>query len=199
MTVFVDLGNRLLVEALSQLLMRVGYDHVVINGQAPASGFSPDVLLVDGTALTPELLARYPEAKVLLIDTGLEPENLRTMLLSHRIHGVLSPTTHIHLFKKALEAVSRRQLWIDNASVKALFHSANTTDTSGKIKTITGREQEIVASICEGLSNKEIADRFGLSPCTVRAHLYRIYKKLGVNSRSKLMAQTMNGHKTTYA
>jgi len=178
MTIFIDLGNQLLAEALSQLLVRAGYDHVVRSGGAPANGFVPDVLLVDGSALRHELFARYPEAKVLLIDTGIEPENLPAMLLPYRIHGVLSPHTEIHHVKKALKVVS-------------------TTAARGKTKSITGREQEMVASVCQGLTNQEIADRFGLSPYTVRAHLYRIYKKLGVRSRSKLMAQAMHSPHVT--
>jgi len=197
MTIFIDLGNQLLAEALSQLLVRAGYDHVVRSGGAPANGFVPDVLLVDGSALRHELFARYPEAKVLLIDTGIEPENLPAMLLPYRIHGVLSPHTEIHHVKKALKVVSKGQLWIDNASVKPLFHSPGTTAARGKTKSITGREQEMVASVCQGLTNQEIADRFGLSPYTVRAHLYRIYKKLGVRSRSKLMAQAMHSPHVT--
>jgi LuxR family transcriptional regulator, positive regulator of biofilm formation len=193
MTILIDLGNELMAEALSQRLVRAGYDHVVRSERVSTNGFIPDVLLVDSATLRHELLTRYPDAKVLLIDTGIEPENLPAMLLSYRIHGILSSTTEFHLFKKALKVVSEGQVWIDNGSVKALFHHPGTTQSSGISKPITGREREIIASIHQGLSNKEIAQRFGLSQHTVKAHLNRIYRKLGVRSRSKLMAQTMNG------
>jgi DNA-binding NarL/FixJ family response regulator len=46
------------------------------------------------------------------------------------------------------------------------------------------RETEILESLAQGLANKEIADRLGLSIETVRVHLKRIYKKLHVHSRT---------------
>ena len=193
MNIVIDLGNQLMAEALSQLLERAGYEHVVMSGRTPANGFIPDVLLVDSTTLSHDLLARYPEAKVLLIDTGIEPENLSALFLTYRIHGVLSPTTELHLFKKALKVVSEGQIWVDDGSLKALLHGPDSASKTGNNSSaVTGREQEIIAAICQGLSNKEIAERFGLSPCTVRAHLYKIYKKLGVTSRSKLLALTLD-------
>ena len=98
------------------------------------------MLLVDTTTLRHDLLARYPEAKVLLIDTGIELENLPAMLLSYRVHGILSSTTEFHLFKKALKVVSEGQAWIDNGSVKALFHHPGTTQTRGNKRMGTGTE-----------------------------------------------------------
>ena len=149
------------------------------------------MLLVDITTLGHGLLAQYPAAKVLLIDTGIEQDKLCATLLSNRIHGILSPHTELHLFKKALKVVSEGQIWIDNASVKAVLHDRGIVSQTGDI---SGREQEIIECICQGLSNKEIAQRLALSPHTVKAHLNRIFRKLNITSRSKLMTQTMQGH-----
>jgi DNA-binding NarL/FixJ family response regulator len=191
MHIGIHLSNHLMAEALYQLLVKHGYDHVVTSGQAPSNGLTPDVLLVDITTLSHGLLAQYPEAKILLIDTGIEQDKLCATLLSYRIHGILSPHTEFHLFKKALEAVGKGQIWIDNESVKAVLHDREIVSRTGHI---SGREQEIIDCACQGLSNNEIGQRLALSPNTVKAHLNRIFRKLNITSRAKLMTRTMHTH-----
>jgi DNA-binding NarL/FixJ family response regulator len=192
MHIGIHFGNHLMAEAIYQLLVKNGYDHVVTSESFPTKGFTPDVLLVDITTLRQDLLAQYPEAKVLLIDTGIEPEKLCATLLSYRIHGILSPDTELDLFKKALKVVSEGQIWIDNGSVKDLLNDAGGISQKGRISHITGREQEIIECVCQGLRNNEIAGRLALSPHTIKAHLNRIFRKLNITNRSKLMKLTMH-------
>jgi DNA-binding CsgD family transcriptional regulator len=51
---------------------------------------------------------------------------------------------------------------------------------------ITKREQEIIRLICEGKSNKQIADELFISIATVKDHIYRIFQKTSVKSRIQL-------------
>lgn len=48
---------------------------------------------------------------------------------------------------------------------------------------LTERENEVLRWLVEGLQNKEIADRLGLTTATVNGHLHSIYTKLGVENR----------------
>ena len=192
MTILIHLGNQLMANALYQLLVTHGQDDVMITGTSHTHGSTPDVLLVDKATLSHELLATYPDTKVLLMDTGIEPEKLPATLLTYRIHGVLSPHTEIQLFKKALTVVSEGQIWIDNASVRAVLRDGGAISHKGKISHITTREHEVIACICQGLSNKEIAQTLGLSEYTVKAHLNRIFTKLNITSRSKLMSLALD-------
>ena len=52
---------------------------------------------------------------------------------------------------------------------------------------ISKREREIMALVVEGKSNKEIEDQLFISVNTVKNHIYHLYQKLGINSRSQLM------------
>ncbi|MGH3596098.1 MAG: helix-turn-helix transcriptional regulator, partial [Mycobacterium sp.] len=52
---------------------------------------------------------------------------------------------------------------------------------------ITGREREIAKLVAAGLSNREIADRLVVSIRTTEGHLYRIFAKLGINTRDQLI------------
>jgi len=53
---------------------------------------------------------------------------------------------------------------------------------------LTLREQQVVSGLCSGQTFKQIAKTLHLSPSTVSNHLYRIYAKLSINSRSELIA-----------
>ncbi len=57
---------------------------------------------------------------------------------------------------------------------------------AGPLDRLTCREREIVYAIAHGLSFKQAARRIGIAPSTVANHLYRVYRKLGVYSRSAL-------------
>jgi DNA-binding CsgD family transcriptional regulator len=53
---------------------------------------------------------------------------------------------------------------------------------------ISPREAEVIAEICNGLSNQEIADKLFISLQTVKDHTSRIYMKTNVRNRMQLMA-----------
>jgi DNA-binding CsgD family transcriptional regulator len=56
----------------------------------------------------------------------------------------------------------------------------------GPLDSLSLREQEIVQTLAKGLTFKEAARELGLSPSTVSNHLYRIYQKLNIGSKSEL-------------
>ncbi|MCF8611630.1 response regulator transcription factor [Gordonia sp. HY285] len=53
---------------------------------------------------------------------------------------------------------------------------------------LTARELEIIQSLADGGSNREIARKMFISEATVKSHLVHIFDKLGVNSRTKVLA-----------
>jgi DNA-binding CsgD family transcriptional regulator len=59
-------------------------------------------------------------------------------------------------------------------------------DSPDPFKGLTQREQDIALLVCQGLSNKEIAERLYLSPKTVETHLTRVFAKLNVSARGAL-------------
>lgn len=61
------------------------------------------------------------------------------------------------------------------------------TETSGNA-TLSRREQEILALLADGLVNKQIAARLGISTNTVKTHLELLFEKLGVTTRAEAVA-----------
>jgi DNA-binding NarL/FixJ family response regulator len=57
------------------------------------------------------------------------------------------------------------------------------------IKSLTGREAEVLRELEQGFSNREIAQRLFISESTVKVHLRHIYEKVGVRSRAELLAR----------
>lgn len=56
----------------------------------------------------------------------------------------------------------------------------------GPLDLLSDREKQTVELVCKGLSFKEAARSLGLAPSTVSNHLYRVYEKLGISSRTEL-------------
>jgi DNA-binding NarL/FixJ family response regulator len=50
---------------------------------------------------------------------------------------------------------------------------------------ITHREREVLALVHDGLSNKQIARQLGITEKTVKAHLTRIFERIGVTDRTQ--------------
>ena len=61
--------------------------------------------------------------------------------------------------------------------------------TDGALEDLTPIEQRVASLVGAGLTNKEIAEETFLSPRTVQWHLTRTFRKLGVRSRTELVAK----------
>jgi DNA-binding CsgD family transcriptional regulator len=64
--------------------------------------------------------------------------------------------------------------------------AADTTGPATAWAQLSRQETQIARMVIDGLSNKEIGERLYLSPRTVGSHLYRMFPKLGVTSRTQL-------------
>ena len=56
---------------------------------------------------------------------------------------------------------------------------------------LTPAERRVVELVCEGLTNPGIAKRLSISPRTVQRHLYEVFRKVGVGSRTALVADAV--------
>jgi DNA-binding NarL/FixJ family response regulator len=85
--------------------------------------------------------------------------------------------------------VSRGERWIDQDTVTRAFQTVVGRDSAGReaAATLTAREIDIVRMIAQGLRNRAIAERLGISEGTVKAHLHNVYEKLGLDGRLELV------------
>ena len=78
---------------------------------------------------------------------------------------------------------------MDGAPTVSARTSPDRADPAGTLAALTATEARIAALVREGASNREIATRLFLSVKTIEATLTRIYRKLGVRSRTQLSSR----------
>jgi two-component system nitrate/nitrite response regulator NarL len=68
-----------------------------------------------------------------------------------------------------------------------MYQHKNFSDIAEPFSELSNRQQQVITLLCNGLSNREIAEKLGLTEGTIKIHLHAIFEKLGVRSRIELM------------
>ncbi|MDQ6419590.1 AAA family ATPase [Paenibacillus sp. LHD-117] len=92
---------------------------------------------------------------------------------------------------EALELMISRMVYLKSLaeSREQISVASSAPHAQPLVERLTDRETEILYALSDGLSNKEIAFRFGLTEATVKTHLSNLYGKLGVKRRLQAIAQ----------
>jgi DNA-binding NarL/FixJ family response regulator len=111
--------------------------------------------------------------------------------------GVFSKNDSVDVLSKCLRKVYEGQIWANTQQIATLVqalassHNIHAVDSRG-LNLLSKREMEVVRSVAQGLSNREIAERLHLSQHTIKNCLFRIFDKLGVSSRVELLFMTLS-------
>jgi DNA-binding NarL/FixJ family response regulator len=93
---------------------------------------------------------------------------------------------------KCINCVFRGQTWINSQQMHYLLDALSEVPTlrlvsaSGR-SLLTPREEQVVALVADGLSNREVAGELGLSEHTIKKYMLRIFDKLGISTRVELV------------
>jgi len=150
----------------------------------------------NGLDALPQIRAASPNVKLIVL---LEESDSRFALVAFRggADGVISPTIDgFSCLCRCIEQVNAGQVWANSAQLRQVLEefsrraSVQVVSNTGETL-LTRREEEIVHLVEDGLTNRQIAMRLGLSEHTVRNNLFRIFDKLGVSTRVELALYTM--------
>lgn len=129
---------------------------------------------------------------VLLLDSAEEQAVVQAFRCGAR--GVFMRSAYqFETLRKCVHRVHQGQIWADSKQLgyvmDAFCRSAVLSSFSCNVdvRIISRRERDVVQSVVEGLSNREIAQRLELSEHTVKNYIFRIFDKLGVSSRVELV------------
>ncbi len=193
LSLLVAMKSFLLSEALCKSMSREfnGYKAFTCYSMQSAGDIRPDLILVDIANLNQGIYEKWPDIKVLLIDTGISEEDIVNLMRSFKLDGVISLDTSLLQLKKALNVIKDGQIWIDNSKLKAILHGRNPKVAGGISDILSKKEKRIVELVADGYKNKEIASILFLSEQTIKSHLGRIFKKMKIRNRSQLVSLTI--------
>ncbi|PYV80482.1 MAG: hypothetical protein DMG96_00535 [Acidobacteria bacterium] len=101
------------------------------------------------------------------------------------------------LFCECIERVHRGEIFATTEQLNYLLASVcqvpslRVVGASGE-KLLTSREEQVVALVTDGLSNRDVATELGLSQHTIKKYLFRIFEKLGISSRVELVLYALH-------
>jgi DNA-binding NarL/FixJ family response regulator len=161
-----------------------------------------DVVLIAGNQL-PDfgllhwLRVSYPKiAPVLLADS--DDRELVVNAFRAGAKGIfLFTRTPFPMLCKCIQCVSRGQVWIDSQQMNYVLDALSEVPTlrvvtsSGRFL-LTPREEQVVALVADGMTNRGVATELGLSEHTIKKYLLRIFDKVGISSRVELVLYAMS-------
>jgi DNA-binding NarL/FixJ family response regulator len=153
----------------------------------------PDIILLDldlggeSSLNFIQDLIRASGARILVLTGVVEPEKHHRAVRLGAM-GVVMKDKCVQVLITAIQQVYAGQVWLDPEIMLSLVAEVQhkSDPEMEKIESLTAREREIVGFVCEGLKNKEIADRLSISEATVRNHLTSVLNKLDLSDRFEL-------------
>lgn len=205
--VFVLSDNRLLREALVRIFSKKSDIQTVRSRQFGADVVEdilisdPDVLLLDsasflfreGVHLSRD--RREKEKIKILLVAMEEDEPLFLEAVREGALGFVPREASAMDVVAAIRAVAQGEAVCPPRLCKRLFNfvaqhaSVHPPDEESALPGLTRREEQLIPLIGRGLTNKEIAAQLNLSEKTVKNHVHRILRKMGVDNRLGVMAE----------
>ena len=154
----------------------------------------PDVVLMDvrmpdldGISATRELLATFPEVKVVMLTT-FEQDDYIFGALSAGASGFLLKRTSPEELIAAIHTIAAGDSLLSPSVTSRVIERmagqpAPDAARDPRLAELTPRETEVLELVARGLSNGEIAAELVIEESTVKTHLKRILAKLGVRDR----------------
>lgn len=135
-------------------------------------------------------------AKVLLVES-YDRELLVSAFRSGARGIFCNADTHFRLLCRCIQRIADGQIWANSEQLNFLVDLVSEVPSLRVVNSrghqiLTPREEQVVALVAEGLSNRDTAHELDLSEHTIKKYLFRIFDKLGISSRVELVLYAVN-------
>jgi DNA-binding NarL/FixJ family response regulator len=193
------MGLELLKDTLKRTRLGFGSTHCAMSSSQVsqlANENAIDVALISedlkdgaykGVQVVERLSATHPNIRSVVLVRNIRPQ-LTLDAFRNGAKGVFCREAPIEALWKCIQAVHKGQIWADSEQLEVILRALvearplHVTNLHG-VGLLTKREEQVAALVAEGLTNREVGKRLGLSGHTVSNYLFRIYEKLGISSR----------------
>ena len=198
----------------SAVRQALGADDIEVIGEASSADealllapqLAPDVLLLDlnlpgasGLGVLRELAPRLPKTKIVMLTISDDRRDLLDAVRNGAA-GYLTKDLSPEALQRAVRGIRSGDLAMSRAmAADVIQHLATTTnrpsgaDTRRDLPGVSRREEEVLALLADGLTDRQIADRLGISPRTVETHVGSLLNKLGVRNRAEAARRYRDG------
>jgi DNA-binding NarL/FixJ family response regulator len=146
----------------------------------------PDLVLMDlsmpgmdGVEATRRIIEAAPGVQVVVLTSFVDRERVLAALDAGAIGYLLKDAEPDELLR-GLHAAARGESPLDPRAARTMLGAQRAT---GPLEELTEREREVLSLVAEGLPNKQIGRRLGISEKTVKAHLTHVFRTIGVDDR----------------
>lgn len=147
----------------------------------------PDVVLmdlsmprVDGVEATRRLAAAGVDTRVVVLTSFADQPRVQAALAAGAVGYLLKDSDPRDVISAVRQAAAGH-VPIDARVAQALLPGSQ---TSAAGHTLSGREAEVLSLVAQGMANKQIARQLGISERTVKAHLGKVFRQIGVADRT---------------
>jgi len=151
---------------------------------------SPDVVLmdlqmpgVDGVTATRQISESYPDTKVVVLTSFSDSDRIIGALDVGAVGYLLKDTEPDDLLN-GIRAAARGESPLHPRAARELLTARRGPAGAGPVE-LTPRETEVLTMVRQGLANKQIARRLGITERTVKAHLSSAFQRIGARDRTQ--------------
>ena len=134
------------------------------------------------------------EGKILVVTAGIDP-GVVSELIRSGVSGVFHKHDSAGLLAQGIREVMAGKVWLDQEQLQTALTPEVAPPKPAGPREFTERERQVLSFVFDGLANKEIAARIGVSEGSVKSTLQQLFSKTGVRTRSQLVRIVLEHHR----